>query len=275
MKLSEIKLDGDLQSRSQISDEVVDDYSETLREGGKLPAVVVFHDGASYHLADGWHRYFAHKKAGLALIEADIIEGTKRDAILFSVGANNTHGLRRTNEDKRKAVQTLLDDMEWCEWSDREIAKACRVSFMTVSRMRSAQGIEISEVKVKRGDKEFTMKKADNVKVSDVPAKAIDYEFHEEDHLQEMASTIQDLAKELERSEQRIAVAAMEATDEEKGLAKAKFVEMEAKIEAIERENGQLKVRRDSLMIENGELKKQIKTLEKQIYAMRKQYEVA
>ena len=91
MKLSEIKLDGDLQSRAQISDEVVDDYSETLREGGKLPAVILFYDGASYHLADGWHRYFAHKKAGLALIDAEIKEGTRRDAIMYSVGANSSH----------------------------------------------------------------------------------------------------------------------------------------------------------------------------------------
>jgi hypothetical protein len=37
----------------------------------------------------------------------------ERDAILFSVSANGTHGQRRTNEDKRRAVLCLLNDPEW------------------------------------------------------------------------------------------------------------------------------------------------------------------
>lgn len=32
----------------------------------------------------------------------EVLRGTKRDAILYSVGANSTHGLRRTNADKRR-----------------------------------------------------------------------------------------------------------------------------------------------------------------------------
>jgi len=51
-------------------------------------------------------------------LEINIINGTQRDAILHSVGANATHGLRRSNQDKRKAVVTLLEDNEWCQWSD-------------------------------------------------------------------------------------------------------------------------------------------------------------
>jgi ParB-like chromosome segregation protein Spo0J len=270
MKLNEIKLNESLQSRISISDEVVDEYTEVLREGGKLPAVTIYRVGSVHYLVDGWHRYHAHKKAGLADIQVDVIDGTLREATLYSVGVNDSHGLRRSNEDKRKAVQTLLDDMEWAEWSDREIAKACKVSHPTVSRLRTNRP---SEVKVMRGDKEFTMN-VDNLKVSDAPKKEQEYEF-EEDNLKEMASTIDDLSKELERAELRIAVAAMEATDEEKGLAQTKFVEMEAKITTLERELSQAKISRDSYMIENGELKKQIKALEKQIYAMRKQYEVA
>ena len=52
-------------------------------------------------------------------------------------------------------------------------------------------------------------------------------------------------------------------------------MEMEAKIKDLEQQNFHLTARRDSLMVENNELKKQIKKLEKQIYAMRKQYEPA
>jgi hypothetical protein len=35
-----------------------------------------------------------------------------RDAILYAVGANASHGLKRTNRDKRNAV-LLLKDLEW------------------------------------------------------------------------------------------------------------------------------------------------------------------
>ena len=73
MKLTEITVDSKLQGRCKLNQEVVDEYSETLREGGKLPPVKVFRIGSRYHLVDGWHRYFAHKKAGLvALLGVEI-----------------------------------------------------------------------------------------------------------------------------------------------------------------------------------------------------------
>ena len=37
-------------------------------------------------------------------------DGGLRDAILFSVGANAAHGLRRTNADKRRTVLLLWED---------------------------------------------------------------------------------------------------------------------------------------------------------------------
>ena len=36
--------------------------------------------------------------------------------------------LGATNEDKRRAVMTLLADEEWGKWSDNEIARRCEVS---------------------------------------------------------------------------------------------------------------------------------------------------
>jgi hypothetical protein len=158
MKLTEIKVDGGLQSRSKINEEVIKEYTEVIRNGGKMPPVIVFNDGTTYHLADGWHRYFAHKQAGFADIEADIREGTRRDAVLYSVGANNSHGLRRTNADKKKAVMTLLEDFEWSEWNNAEIAKACGVSAMFVGNLRKNLDKEVPKIrKVKRGDTEYEL----------------------------------------------------------------------------------------------------------------------
>ena len=50
---------------------------------------------------------------------------------------NATHGLRRTNKDKRKAVTKLLSDEEWATWSDLEISRRCRVSDDLVKTVRS------------------------------------------------------------------------------------------------------------------------------------------
>jgi hypothetical protein len=72
----------------------------------------VFYDGAEYWLADGFHRVHAAQKLRRLTIAADVRQGTRRDAVLLSARANAEHGLRRTNEDKRRAVLTLLADPE-------------------------------------------------------------------------------------------------------------------------------------------------------------------
>jgi len=64
-------------------------------------------------------------------------EGGRRYAILFAVGANAAHGLKRSNRDKRTAV-LLLKDPEWSGWSDREIARRCTVSDRFVNGVRAA-----------------------------------------------------------------------------------------------------------------------------------------
>lgn len=46
--------------------------------------------------------------------------------------------MRRTNEDKRRAVMTLLNDEEWSKWSDNEIAKRCGVSNHLVSTVKGS-----------------------------------------------------------------------------------------------------------------------------------------
>lgn len=105
---------------------------------GPSPPVVVFYDGVNHWLADGFHRTHAARRATLKTLPAEIHDGTKRDAVLYSVGANSAHGLRRTNADKRKAVMTLLQDEEWSQWSDREIARHCAVDHTTVGRFRKS-----------------------------------------------------------------------------------------------------------------------------------------
>lgn len=135
-----ISISGGTQSRVSLHQDTVDDYAEVIRLGGELPPVVVFNDGEStgMWLADGFHRFHAHRAAGAAEIVCDVRAGSQRDAILFSAGANVAHGLRRTNDDKRRAVSILLSDEEWSKWSDREIARVCGVGNKFVGDVRAS-----------------------------------------------------------------------------------------------------------------------------------------
>lgn len=137
LPLDKVLTDGGTQARAALNEDVVAEYAEAIIGGADLPPVVVFQDGKKYWLADGFHRFHAHRKANAESIDADVRVGTKRDAILHSVGANSLHGLRRSNEDKRCAVRTLLNDREWGAWSDRQIADACGVSHPFVAAIRN------------------------------------------------------------------------------------------------------------------------------------------
>lgn len=134
--ISAIRLDGGTQSRALLQDGIINEYAAALEDGASFPPVVLFYDGSDHWLADGFHRVRAYLFAGRDTIPADVRQGTRRDAILYSVGANEAHGLRRTNDDKRRAVLTLLNDAEWAMWSDREIARRCNVSDKTVASLR-------------------------------------------------------------------------------------------------------------------------------------------
>lgn len=140
LDLASIRIDGGTQSRTSINTDTVAEYAQALTDGATMPPVVVFFDGADYWLADGFHRFHAFRKAGRDRIKADVRQGTCREARLYAAGANGTHGLRRTNEDKRRAVLMVLEDEDCTEhWTDREIAKHCAVSHPFVAAIRSPE----------------------------------------------------------------------------------------------------------------------------------------
>lgn len=138
-----IRTDGGTQARTEINEATVREYAETLRQTAveelpwPFPDVIVFYDGENHWLGDGFHRVNAAKQAEYHQVSAEVRQGTRRDAVLFAVGANATHGLRRSQADKRRAIETLLQDDEWGRWSDREIARRCNVSHPTVAAIRA------------------------------------------------------------------------------------------------------------------------------------------
>lgn len=150
IQVSNIVTDGGTQSRVQLSEQAVASYAELMTEGTELPPIVVFHDGSTYWLADGFHRVMAAARAGIEWLKADVRKGTKRDAILHSVGANSTHGIPRTNQDKKRSVMMLLEDPEWTLWSNKQIARACAVNPATVDNYRNSILPKIGSMKTER-----------------------------------------------------------------------------------------------------------------------------
>jgi chromosome segregation ATPase len=142
-----------------------------------------------------------------------------------------------------------------------------------VGKIRKETNNEVAEIKVVRGDKEFTMKKPEPKAV--VEASNPEYVFNEDDKIHEMATEIQAIADENEMLKAKVAVAAMDATDEEKQAAQNIIAELQATAKALESEIVHYKARVNSLMKENNELKKQIKLQDRQIFAMRKNKEAA
>lgn len=175
LELRLIRLDGGTQSRACLDEATLDDYTDIYLANKSLPDIVVFYDGAQYWLADGFHRVEAMARAQREWASCAVYQGTRRDAILYSVGANKEHGLRRTNEDKRRAVTVLLSDEEWSRWTDRAIGEKCGVSNRFVTTLRGqavVNGSQLNALRTGKDGKQYPMKKSNATKSEDLDAKS-------------------------------------------------------------------------------------------------------
>lgn len=133
--IDDITADDQCQQWPELDERVVEHYRELMAEGVEFPPVsAVQDDDANLWLWDGFKRYEAAKRSGHQVIRVAVSQGTRRDAILKSVGANASHGQPRSPEAIRRAIYTLLDDPEWSALSQREIARYVGVSHTTVQR---------------------------------------------------------------------------------------------------------------------------------------------
>jgi hypothetical protein len=137
LAMVDIVLDERLQPRINMNIDVMKQYSEEMLLGDVFPPVIVYQDIDTLYLADGWHRYQAVKLIGREFITAEVRPGTFRDAVFFAATVNASHGLRRSNEDKRRAVTRLLVDHEWGKMTNMAIARHLRVSDRFVGIIRS------------------------------------------------------------------------------------------------------------------------------------------
>lgn len=148
LRIDDIKTDGGTQPRAHLDFHAVDDYTDDMEAGTKFPPVTVFYDGESHWLADGFHRVRAAYAANFDSIDCDVRQGTLEDAQWFSFSANQTNGLRRTNDDKQRAVKAALQHPRAQSLSDSEIARHCGVSVPTVAAWREKMGLSLKTLKI-------------------------------------------------------------------------------------------------------------------------------
>lgn len=131
--ISAIVFSEDLQARVSVSEAAERDYFELASNSlaglwpFKDPVEIFECDGVMY-LTDGWQRCHSMVKAGKTEVYARVVRGSCKDDVVAAVCiANAKHGLRRTNDDKRRAVKIALE--QWPEATAASIAEKCGVSW--------------------------------------------------------------------------------------------------------------------------------------------------
>ena len=269
--LSVIRTDGGTQARVSLNQTVVNEYADAIKDGDKFPPVTVFYDGAEHWLADGFHRYFAHKSLGILEINAEIHEGTKDDAILFSFQANKHRGLRMGTEDLKSIILRMTHHPIWKEWTNAAIASHIGVSPATISRMKKALGPQPGEVSKKKYINKHgqeatidTEKLKTNKNKEETPPPPPTAE-HNDDLIHDLSETITVLSDENTLLKDKIAIGQWDASEIEKLDIEETVRELRAKVRLLEMENETLRTSRDMYMNRNAELTRTVKALQSKL----------
>ena len=269
LELKQIRLDGGTQVRAAIKEEAVMRYATDLEGGSVFPPMRVFFDGTDYWMSDGFHRYHAALRIGMATFPCDVETGTPRDALFFGSSANNLHGQPMDNADKRKVTMIFVEDFEWGEWSNAEIARKVGVSAPFVAKMRGESAPAVRKYITPKG-KVAEKRKPEKKDKAAKPAKAAPLveppkaEPPAVDHRQEM---VDELIAQNETLTDRLAVKVMDATAEEKKAAEDLIKQLREEIRILKLEMNAVKSSRDKFQLENAQLKRQISMQQRQLKA--------
>jgi len=272
-----IRLDGGTQARVSLNTDVVAEYAAHLQEGDIFPPITVFHDGSDHWLADGFHRYMAHKQNGETEIECDLKTGTLEDAKLWAYGANGKRGLSMSREDKRKVILLMLQHPEWSKWANTEIAKHIGVSSMTIGRVKSGLIYDAEkDSKPKQFTKQGKVQKMDTTKLGRPKQEPVEPVVEEpvveepkfdetQEFIDELTDTINTLSAENQRLKDIIAVGAWDATEFEKMDVQETIEQLRQQIRVLEIDNSALRESRDMFQSRNAELMDTVKSLQNKL----------
>ena len=136
LRIDQLRTDGGTRPRAVTDFDAVVEYAGAMGRDEHFPPVTVFHDGENYWLAHGFHRREAALEAGFDEIECEVHHGTLLEAQWYSYATNRTNGVRRSNDDKARAVKAALVHPKAAGLSNYQIAKHCGVAESTVRNWR-------------------------------------------------------------------------------------------------------------------------------------------
>ena len=256
--LNTIRIDCNTQSRESISPDVVDQYAEDMQGGNIFPSVIVYYDGTFYYLVDGHHRYHAAMKIGAPSLECTVVDGTLREAVLFSMTVNSKHGLPRSRADKRYCILRMLDDIEYGEYSDNHIAKLCHVGNMLVAAIRAELGRAGPAVrKYVRDGKEVLQK------VREKKEKVVAPVEDKETEMELLRASVVDLMDDNAALKDKISIGLSGSSEEEKVAVTETIKNLRDEIVLLNVTIKAITKSRDSYQTENAELMKQIARMKK------------
>lgn len=138
--ITELVSDERCQTRAATVEAIVEEYRDAYAARAEMPPLLAFRVDGALAIVDGHHRYLAASLAGCRWLEVEVVgEGSWDEAQWYALGVNKHHGLRRTNEDKRRTVQVALTNPIGAEQSSRVLAEQCGVSHDFVARLRKAK----------------------------------------------------------------------------------------------------------------------------------------
>jgi len=137
MKVSvkDIAFREDLYPRFEANQALIQNYANSIEH---LPPIKINQNNI---LIDGFHRWKAHQLAGIAEIEAEIIQTTsEKELKRLAYQLNSNHGLQLSNDEKRKYAAEMIAEM-----SVKELASILSVDEATIKRWTETQRKAIEE----------------------------------------------------------------------------------------------------------------------------------
>jgi hypothetical protein len=277
LNLEAIRLDGETQARVALDSDQVAEYAEAMRDGDKFPAIVVFHDGSDYWLADGFHRYHATKQLGHASVEAEVKTGTKEEAQIYSFGANARRGLSTNPEDNRSIITRMLAHPISSTWTLGEVARHVGVSKMTVSRVKAS--LQPKAQKAEEDTKKtYQRKDGQTVTIDTAKSKTkkaaepkLEEPTQEPEHderdqrIAELMDTVSELNAENQKLRDMVAVGSWDASEIEKIDAQDTLNDLREQLRVMEIDNAALRDSRDMFQNRNAELMRSLKAAQSKL----------
>jgi hypothetical protein len=146
MPIDRITVDQRLQMRNGLDEDWVGQMVQKLEEDGDIDQpIVVYRDGETFWLADGFHRVEAYRRAGRTEIEAEIIDGDFDAAVIHAEKANLNHGKNLSPDERRNIMYARIErnyqitlengkSIHWWQLSNKAIAAELGVSYKSIQR---------------------------------------------------------------------------------------------------------------------------------------------